>query len=116
VGEATLTEPQQAQLRTRLEAEQARLQRELPLVTASLDLSACDHADVIDVGAAATEREVSQLRLEQVRDRLEQVEAALVRLELGTAGTCEGCGSPIPFEQLELRPTASYCVRCVPKR
>jgi DnaK suppressor protein len=116
VGNTTLTDPQRAQLRTTLEAEQARLQRELPLVTASLDLSACDHADVIDVGAAATEREVSQLRLEQVRDRLEQVAAALVRLELGNAGTCEGCGSPIPFERLELRPTASNCVRCVPKR
>jgi DnaK suppressor protein len=116
VGTATLTNPQRAQLRRTLEAERARLQRELPLVTASLDLSACDHADVIDLGAAATEREVSQLRLEQLRDRLEQVAAALVRLEVGTAGTCEGCGTRIPFERLELRPTASNCVRCVPKR
>jgi DnaK suppressor protein len=116
VGKATLTSPQRAQLRSTLEAEQTRLQHELPLVTASLDLSACDHADVIDVGAAATEREVSQLRLEQVRDRLEQVKAALVRLEVGTAGTCQGCGTRIPFERLELRPTASNCVRCVPNR
>jgi DnaK suppressor protein len=116
VGKTTLTKPQRAQLRTMLEEEQARLRRELPLVTASLDLSACDHADVIDVGTAATEREVSQLRLEQVRDRLDQVEAALARLETPAAGSCEGCGAPIPFERLELRPTATNCVRCAPKR
>jgi RNA polymerase-binding transcription factor DksA len=65
VGNTTLTNPQRGQLRTTLEAEQARLQRELPLVT---------------------------------------------------AGTCEDCGSPIPFERLELRPSASNCVRCVSER
>jgi DnaK suppressor protein len=116
VGKTTLTKPQRTQLRTTLEEEQVRLRRELPLVTASLDLSACDHADVIDVGTAATEREVSQLRLEQVRDRLERIETALVRLETPAAGSCEGCGAPIPFERLELRPTATNCVRCAPKR
>jgi DnaK suppressor protein len=111
-----LSAAERTQLRHVLEGERERLQRELPLVTASLDLSACDHADVIDVGTAATEREVSQLRLEQVRARLEQIEAALVRVDEGTAGVCESCASTIPYERLELRPTTTYCVRCAPRR
>jgi DnaK suppressor protein len=116
MARSALSKQERIQLRQALEEERTRLQRELPLVAASLDLSGCDHADVIDVGTAATEREVSQLRLAQVRSRLEQVEAALVRVDAGTAGVCEGCGAPIPFERLELRPTSTSCVRCAPRR
>jgi DnaK suppressor protein len=116
MGRTALSGTERTQLRGVLEEERVRLQRELPLVAASLDISACDHADLIDVGTAATEREVSQLRLEQVRDRLDQVEAALERVEAGTVGVCETCGSPIPFERLELRPTSTRCVRCVSAR
>jgi DnaK suppressor protein len=116
MAKQALSGRERTQLRGVLEAEQVRLQRELPLVTASLDLSAADHADVIDVGTAATEREVSQLRLEQVRTRLEQVEAALIRVDAGTVGVCESCASTIPYERLELRPTTTYCVRCAPRR
>ena len=43
---------------------------------------------------------------------LEEVEAALGRLEAGTYGRCEACDGPIPFERLEVVPAAARCVSC----
>jgi DnaK suppressor protein len=63
-----------------------------------------DHA----AEAARLEREV---RIgDHSRDRLEEVEAALVRIEDGTYGECEETGDPIPFERLLIEPTTRYTV------
>lgn len=43
---------------------------------------------------------------------LEDIDAALSRIQLGTYGTCTGCGRAIPVERLELRPFAETCVSC----
>lgn len=34
------------------------------------------------------------------------------RLAAGRYGICERCGSPIPVERLEIRPSARFCVTC----
>lgn len=46
------------------------------------------------------------------RSKLEQVTAALDRLDDGTYGTCARCGEPIPAGRLEARPFAAHCVSC----
>jgi DnaK suppressor protein len=43
---------------------------------------------------------------------LEQVNAALRRLDEATYGICADCGEPIPIERLEALPYATLCVRC----
>jgi RNA polymerase-binding transcription factor len=43
---------------------------------------------------------------------LEDIDAALSRIQRGTYGTCTGCGRAIPVERLELRPFAGTCVAC----
>jgi RNA polymerase-binding protein DksA len=43
---------------------------------------------------------------------LEQVNAALARIEEGTYGKCADCGCDIPEMRLEILPYASYCVDC----
>jgi len=43
---------------------------------------------------------------------LGEVDAALRRLDDGSYGTCEGCGTPVPDARLEARPTARTCVGC----
>ena len=45
-------------------------------------------------------------------ESLEEVDAALQRIEAGTYGSCELCQEPIPVERLEIVPTAARCVRC----
>jgi len=43
---------------------------------------------------------------------LQEVNAALARLDGGTYGTCERCHQPIPIERLEVLPTSRSCTPC----
>lgn len=43
---------------------------------------------------------------------LNDVSEALVRIQSGTFGTCEGCEKEIPRKRLEAFPSAKYCVPC----
>ncbi len=44
--------------------------------------------------------------------RIEEVDAALHRLEAGTYGGCRSCRRPIPVARLEAVPEATQCVNC----
>jgi DnaK suppressor protein len=57
-----------------------------------------------------TEREVALV--EHQNGQLEQVNAALARIENGTYGVCQRCGRPIPDARLEARPEAAYDIEC----
>ncbi|REK09859.1 MAG: hypothetical protein DWQ37_17260 [Planctomycetota bacterium] len=43
---------------------------------------------------------------------LEDVEAALERLEAGQFGDCQQCGRPIPKQRLDAIPYTPYCIEC----
>ena len=43
---------------------------------------------------------------------LAMIDAALVRMDEGTYGTCTSCGQQIPLVRLELRPYGPMCVAC----
>lgn len=43
---------------------------------------------------------------------LQEINAALGRLDRGTYGTCERCHQPIPIERLEVLPTSRSCTPC----
>ncbi len=55
---------------------------------------------------------VAQRRSADLLVTLEQIDAALARIDAGTYGRCTGCGQEIPEERLELRPFAETCVAC----
>jgi DnaK suppressor protein len=65
---------------------------------------------------AAFEREVAEIGLAQADAAAREVRHALGRLELGTYGSCEGCGGTIPLERLEAVPQARRCVSCPTQR
>jgi len=48
------------------------------------------------------------------RQRLEETEAALHRIDAGSYGRCVNCGHGITAQRLEVLPAARYCVRCRP--
>jgi RNA polymerase-binding protein DksA len=43
---------------------------------------------------------------------LEEVEAALERIEAGSFGSCELCGREIPKQRLDALPHAATCIEC----
>jgi RNA polymerase-binding transcription factor DksA len=47
--------------------------------------------------------------LDRIQDDLDDVERSLARLDEGTYGTCQVCGTAIPDERLATEPTARFC-------
>jgi len=60
----------------------------------------------------AAEAHTRDAMIATIRESLEQLSAALLRIDEGRYGKCEECGDPIPRERLEIRPQASFCVPC----
>jgi RNA polymerase-binding protein DksA len=65
-----------------------------------------------DSAAGTLDREIDYTLEEHSEQVLGQIDAALVRIEDGTYGTCTNCGKPIPEDRLEARPWASLCIDC----
>jgi RNA polymerase-binding transcription factor DksA len=63
-----------------------------------------------DAGTETFDREMGASLRGHAEAELEEVEEALRRLEDGSYGRCEECGTEIPDERLELMPAARYCV------
>jgi len=58
---------------------------------------------IVDLDLADTDRDLQELK---------DVEAALMRMRLGTYGICMHCGGPIQVERLAAYPTAKRCQPC----
>jgi RNA polymerase-binding transcription factor DksA len=58
------------------------------------------------------ERELADASAMHYESTMGEVRAALERLDAGTYGLCEACGTAIPLERLEAMPHARRCVRC----
>lgn len=48
----------------------------------------------------------------QIREQLNEVEAALAKFEKDTYGLCENCSKPIGIDRLEALPRAKLCLDC----
>jgi len=63
-----------------------------------------------DVGTDNYQQEFALDLMGSERKLIEEIDAALTRMEEGTYGLCEGTGKPIPLQRLEAQPWARYCV------
>jgi len=61
-------------------------------------------------GTEAFERERDISTLHGLENEMDEVQAALDRLEEGTYGRCEICGRAIAEDRLEALPATRYCV------
>jgi DnaK suppressor protein len=87
------------------------------------DNSLADHAKTISIptdkeelGSDNADQELTLTLLESDETLLDQIEAALHRLEDGCYGRCDECGEDIPTSRLDAIPYASECVRCAETR
>lgn len=65
-----------------------------------------------DGTSIAVERLTQVAAHQQLLLQIEEVERALAKLDEGTYGACDACGSPIPEGRLEIHPWAVLCVPC----
>jgi DnaK suppressor protein len=68
-----------------------------------------------DIGTDAFEQEFNLGLLEHDGATLEQIEAALERIEDGVYGVCVECEAKIPKARLQVLPHTAYCVKCADK-
>jgi DnaK suppressor protein len=59
---------------------------------------------------------VAQRRSADLQVIIDEIDAAVARIAVGTYGRCTGCQTEIPEERLELRPFAGTCVSCTGAR
>lgn len=78
-------------------------------VNANSNLSSAP-VHMADVASSMVDAEVEVVHTE--RGILEQVTDAIARIEDGTYGVCQHCGTPISEERLKALPYTPYCVRC----
>ena len=105
--------------RGRLEAERERTLARLAsltdsfdaVVAASKDTNADDEHDSEGATIAFERSQVGAL-IQQARQALVEVDAALARVEEGTYGVCGRCGKPIGEGRLRARPVARACIDC----
>jgi len=65
-----------------------------------------------DLGTETWQRSQGFAFRTQFRETLEEVEAALGRIEAGDYGLCERCRRPIPEGRLQALPETRHCVTC----
>jgi DnaK suppressor protein len=71
-----------------------------------------DVGDIYDLASIERDRELDLLISDRDKEKLEEIEDALDRIDDGTYGVCEKCGAKIPKERLKIMPFALFCVSC----
>ena len=66
------------------------------------------HADV----QALFDREVTEASAERSEAVVNEIRHALLRLDDGSYGACEGCNRALPYERLKAIPYARRCIEC----
>lgn len=101
----------------RLQDELAHIEKELAELGATPDGSVDVRFDEGFADAAQTTSERAKVLslIEGLQTRLEDVRAALRKIEQKTYGLCERCGKEINPERLEAIPAARLCISCKQK-
>lgn len=108
-----------SELKTRLEAERARLAHEVAdlerdsatnLSDTSGENNYRDH--MADQGTATFGKELDMSLEDNARDLLAQIDRALARFDSGEFGRCVRCGEVIGTDRLHAMPAVDLCIAC----
>ncbi|HZZ71453.1 MAG TPA: TraR/DksA C4-type zinc finger protein [Pirellulales bacterium] len=118
--DATLSASQLDHFRTLLRAMRDRLSTRVNETEESLHQQLNAPGEITNIPTHPADRDVEGLDAsvaiaQNEETMLEQVVAALARVEAGTYGVCPICGGAIPTERLEAIPYATTCVECAAK-
>ncbi len=112
---AAATDRENRQVRDLLIAKLSQLSAE----ESSLAVSAPEPGTQVQYGkragdhvAEAADRMARSRTAGELERLVEEVRAALLKLDAGSYGLCDGCHGPIPQARLEVLPWATRCVDC----
>lgn len=71
-----------------------------------------DVGDAADQASQSIEKELLFELSDNERMTIDQIEAALRKIDKGTYGVCESCRNPIAKPRLQALPFARYCITC----
>ena len=111
LSEATLSD-----LRASLEQERSYLRARLAEMGLLSGGELSFDQNFADSSQVTAERGEVEALAGNLRESLNDVEAAIAKLDNGTFGNCESCGNPIPPARLEAKPAARLCMECASKR
>ena len=74
--------------------------------------SAEPSGDIYDQASSERDRELGLLLGDREREKLKNIDEALLKLSDGEYGICEECEEEIPVGRLKAMPFARYCVKC----
>lgn len=99
---------------TRARASLEALRAELVARNEELSITANDPLayddNFADSAQVTAELGENQLAIAANREHLDEIDAALARLDEGTYGVCETCGRPIGEARLDALPAARFCI------
>lgn len=108
------------ELKEQLLREKENLENSLSKIARPIDKADGDYETTFD--DIGRDREENATEVDQYSDnlpventlekRLQEIIAALERIEAGTYGFCENCQAEIPLDRLKANPAAKTCIKC----
>lgn len=80
--------------------------------TKSMDMPEAEVGDPIDDASKSLDKEILFELTSNAHSTIEQIEAALRKMDKGIYGTCEYCRQPIGKKRMKALPFARYCINC----
>ena len=68
--------------------------------------------DIYDQASNERDRELDLILNDREREKLRNIDEALLKINEGEYGICEECEEEIPVGRLKIVPFARYCVKC----
>jgi len=95
-----------------LKAEKAKIEKNIALIKVELSSIGMDGEldEILDSAEIEIENSTDHMLLEKLESELDEINAALNRIALGTYGICEKTNQAIPIERLKANPTARTIV------
>ena len=100
------------EIQAQLEADLESVRHNLDVESQKINANLVSNPDRSDLAYSYASQDRRRALIIQMEERLEEIQAALQRIELGTFGICTSCGNPIAPARVLALPYAELCVAC----
>ncbi len=80
--------------------------------TKKMDMPEAEVGDPIDDASKSLDKEILFELTSNAHNTIDQIEAALRKMDKGIYGICEYCRKPIGKKRMKALPFARYCINC----